>query len=323
MSNRLFVSIALCSYNGARYLQEQLDSFAVQSRLPDELVICDDRSLDETVEVIKAFASKAPFPVRLTINEQNLGSTKNFEKAIDLCKGDVILLSDQDDVWREDKIMRFEIAFVSAPSVGAVFSDAEVVDEHLRPLGYHLWESIRFSPAQQKRFIGGKSVEVLLKHNVVTGATFAFRGSFRDLVLPIPGCWQHDGWIALLIAASAGLSIIDEPLVKYRQHSKNQIGAIKLGFSERLAGAQMESPSTFIKYVDQLMAVRGRLLKFGQTANKGVNGKLESKLLHLQARGNLPQQRLYRLPKVIKEFLTLRYFLYSNGGPSIARDLFL
>jgi glycosyltransferase involved in cell wall biosynthesis len=323
MADPLFVSIALCSYNGARYLRDQLDSIAVQSRLPDELVVCDDRSLDETAEIIKTFAYKAPFPVRLTINEQNLGSTKNFGKAIGLCRGDIILLSDQDDLWREDKVMRFENAFLSAPSVGAVFSDAEVVDEHLHPLGYHLWESLRFSPTQQRRFIRGKSVEVLLKHNVVTGATFAFRGDFKDLVLPIPGCWQHDGWIALLIAASAELSIIDEPLIKYRQHSKNQIGALKLEFSERLVGAQLKGSGTFIKYIDQLEAVRDRLLKFGQTPNNGVIGKLESKLLHMQVRGNLPEQRLYRLPKVIKEFLTLRYFLYSNGGPSIARDLFL
>src|SRR4030095_14430308 len=93
MSDPLFVSIALCSYNGERYLQEQLDSIAGQSRLPDELVVCDDRSLDETAEIIRAFASKVPFPVRLTINERNLGSTKNFEKAISLCRGDIILLS--------------------------------------------------------------------------------------------------------------------------------------------------------------------------------------------------------------------------------------
>jgi glycosyltransferase involved in cell wall biosynthesis len=323
MSDPLFVSIALCSYNGARYLQEQLDSIAGQSRLPDELVVCDDRSLDETAEIIRAFASKVSFPVRLTINERNLGSTKNFEKAVSLCRGDIILLSDQDDVWREDKIMRFEIAFVSAPSVGAVFSDAEVVDEHLRPMGYHLWESITFSPVQQKRLIRGKSVGVLLKHNVVTGATLAFRGNFKGLVLPIAGCWQHDGWIALLIAASADLSIIGEPLIKYRQHSKNQIGAVKLEFSERLADAQLKGSRAFITYIDQLETVRDRILEFGHPPNKDVIGKLESKLLHLQARGNLPEQRLYRLPKVINELLTLRYFLYSNGVPSIARDLFL
>jgi Glycosyl transferase family 2 len=323
MPDPLFVSIALCSYNGAQYLQEQLDSIAVQSRLPDELVVCDDRSPDETTEIVKTFASNVPFPVRLTINERKLGSTKNFEKAISLCRGDIIFLSDQDDVWREDKLMRFELAFVSATSAGAIFSNAQVVDEHLHPLGYHLWESVRFSPAQQKRVISGKSVEVLLKHNVVTGATLAFRGNFKDLVLPIPGCWQHDGWIALLIAASADLSIIGEPLIKYRQHSKNQIGAIKLELSERLAGAQLKGSGTFITYIDQLKAVRDRLLKFGPPPNNGVIGKLESKLLHMQVRGNLPEQRLHRLPKVIKEFLTLRYFLYSNGGPSIARDLFL
>ncbi|MCA1556539.1 MAG: glycosyltransferase, partial [Acidobacteria bacterium] len=83
-------SIALCTYNGARYLPAQLDSIAAQTLLPDELVICDDCSTDETRDVITSFAARAPFAVRLYVNEVNLGSTKNFEQAISLCTGDII-----------------------------------------------------------------------------------------------------------------------------------------------------------------------------------------------------------------------------------------
>ena len=90
------VSIALCTYNGSEFLGEQLASFLTQTRLPDEIVVCDDCSLDSTVQILDDFAAHAPFPVRIYRNEKNLRSTKNFEQAIDLCEGDIILLADQE-----------------------------------------------------------------------------------------------------------------------------------------------------------------------------------------------------------------------------------
>ena len=95
------LSIALATYNGAVYLKEQLESIAAQTRTPDELVISDDQSTDDTLRVIEEFAATAGFPVRLSVNEANLGIAKNFEKAISLCRGDLIFLSDQDDVWHK------------------------------------------------------------------------------------------------------------------------------------------------------------------------------------------------------------------------------
>src|SRR3954470_19039846 len=89
--NNMF-SVAMCTYNGARFLGAQLASVAAQTRPPDELVVCDDRSTDETADIVRAFASRAPFPVRLHVNEENLGSTKNFERALSFCEGEVIVL---------------------------------------------------------------------------------------------------------------------------------------------------------------------------------------------------------------------------------------
>jgi glycosyltransferase involved in cell wall biosynthesis len=221
------LSVAMCTYNGAQYLSEQLESIASQSRLPDALVVCDDRSTDDTVEIIRTFACKLPFAVRLHINEETLGSTKNFEKAIKLCEGDIIALSDQDDVWLPNKLKNIESVLSASPGTGAVFTDAIVVDEYLQPLGYRLWQSTNFSLLQQRKVVKGRSLEVLLKHNVVTGATMAFRSEFKSLILPIPLPWVHDSWIALIIAVLADLMLIREPLILYRQHSRNQIGAKK------------------------------------------------------------------------------------------------
>src|SRR5687767_9778204 len=124
----------MCTYNGGRFVAEQLASLSAQTRLPDELVVCDDGSTDSTVDVINEFAVSAPFPVRAHVNETNLGSTKNYEKAIRFCAGDLIALADQDDVWLPAKLARIEQAFARSPGVGLVFSDAEAVDEGLQPL---------------------------------------------------------------------------------------------------------------------------------------------------------------------------------------------
>ncbi len=105
------VSIALASYNGSRYLKEQLDSFANQIRLPDELIICDDCSHDESHKIINEFIKKSPFPVCFFKNDNNLGYAKNFEQAVLYCDGDIILFSDQDDVWYVDKIQKIESFF--------------------------------------------------------------------------------------------------------------------------------------------------------------------------------------------------------------------
>src|SRR3989339_673267 len=98
------ISIAMCTYNGEKYIEQQLNSFLTQTILPNELVICDDCSKDKTIEILQEFSKKAKFPVRIYLNEKNLGSTKNFEKAIGLSKGDIIFCSDQDDVWHNQKI---------------------------------------------------------------------------------------------------------------------------------------------------------------------------------------------------------------------------
>src|SRR5690625_4797540 len=104
----LTLSVALCTCNSTRYLREQLDSIATQTRAPDELVIYDDASSDDTLIMVKHFARDAPFPVTIQCNEKNLGPTANFQLAIESCQGDLIALCDHDDVWHPDKLLLCE-----------------------------------------------------------------------------------------------------------------------------------------------------------------------------------------------------------------------
>jgi glycosyltransferase involved in cell wall biosynthesis len=217
----------MCTYNGARFLDQQLASLASQHRLPDEVVVCDDCSTDSSVASLKAFAAQAPFSFLIHENKSRLGSTKNFEQAIKLCGGELICLCDQDDIWDSEKIGLTEQCFIDNPDVSLVVTNADIVDNHARPVGHTLWETLRIDSELQKRLQVGGAFEVLIERPIVTGTTMAFRSKFKDLVLPIPDDISliHDGWISLMLSLIGPFELIDRCLVKYRQHDAQQLGA--------------------------------------------------------------------------------------------------
>jgi glycosyltransferase involved in cell wall biosynthesis len=317
-SNRL--SIALATYNGERYLGEQLESLLHQTRLPDELVVFDDASTDSTPAIVREFAKAAPFPVRFQINAERLGSTRNFEAAIRACSGDIIFLCDQDDVWYPDKIASMEERFTEDPEAGAVFTDADVVDQDLRPFGPHLWDTVRFKQKDQARFAAHDALSVLLRRPVVTGATMAFRSSYRELILPMPEIWIHDAWISLLIGAVSHLVALPVPLIAYRQHSANQIGIPRRGRRKLRRGSFVFMYSPAIRCFEEL---RERLLKFNGCFPESERHitRLEAKLVFLRARSQLPLKRWRRLPQALRELVALRYQRYAKGIGSFLGDL--
>ena len=176
----------MCTYNGADFLPAQWESIQAQSRKPDEIVVCDDGSSDQTRRLLEQFAKQSSIPVTLRFNEKNLGSVKNFEQGIRLCTGEIIALSDQDDIWRSDKLQLIEDAFIKHPAAGLVFSDAEIVAEDLEPLGKRMWAEVGFESHKQKLIARGRALEVLITGWTVTGATMAFRSDFVNLSLAIP-----------------------------------------------------------------------------------------------------------------------------------------
>lgn len=321
----LKISIAMTTYNGAKYLQEQLESFLAQTKLPDELVVCDDGSTDASLQILERFQKSAPFLVQIRRNDQNLGSTKNFEKAIGLCSGEVIVLSDQDDVWLPKKIERLAAVLEEHPESSYVFSDAVVVDEALHPLGYTMWERADFTQSQRKMFSKGRQIEVLLKHNVVTGATMAFRAELKDWLTPIPKNWVHDAWIALLASASAagaGGIFIEDCLVQYRQHAGQLIGGQKFGFVEQFRRAEMTSNNSYESEYIRFVGAMERLAELDSLDPKG-NMQFKTKLAHLKARQRLYQGSRRNVFVVLKELVSGRYHRCSNGWRSVAKDLFL
>ena len=325
------ISVAVCTYNGADLLPAQLQSIAEQSRPPDEIIVCDDASTDETRAVLESFARTSPIPISLHFADQNVGSVKNFERAIGLCNGDVIALSDQDDVWRADKLQLIDDAFRRNPNAGLIFSDAEIVDHDLKPSGQRMWHAVGFDAHKQKLLRTGRALEVLITGWTVTGATMAFRSGYKKLALPIPTniAMIHDGWIGLSIAAVADVVSLEEPLIKYRQHQRQQIGArsrakrsaeqlgriktFETAFRRRSSNADM---------LKILTTLEERILAHGDAydTRKAVSF-IADYSFHLNVRDNLPSNRLNRLPRILRELLTRRYHDYANGFKSAAKDL--
>ena len=321
---RVKISVAMCTYNGAEFLPAQLESIAAQTRRPDEIVICDDASTDETRVLLQQFANNPRFLIN--VNENNLGTLKNFEQAISLCTGNIIVLSDQDDVWREDKLEVIGAAFERNRRTGLVFSDAQIVDEKLNPLNRRMWDEVGFDAHKRKLVAHGRALDVLIAGWTVTGATMAFRSEYRNLSLPIPTNIRmiHDGWIALTVAAVADVVMIDEPLIKYRQHEGQQIGAPtpspKAAKSSTLESLKRSNPITELHRI--LEKLEQRLLdhKDEYDCRKAL-AFAANYSRHLDARANLPTRRLNRVPTILRELLTWRYHEYANGFKSAAKDL--
>lgn len=220
------LSVAMCTYNGAKYIEEQLQSILDQELPVGEIVVCDDGSKDDTINIVKGIASKhAEIVWNIQENIPNLGVTKNFEKAISLCTGDYIFLSDQDDVWYTNKTKVIVDFFNNHPNINIVFSDADIIDEKGKLLTRHsLLEAWNLLP--DDFFWESYSLESMMFCNRATGATMAFRQFCSEDFLPFDDDTRclHDYQIAMYACVNDSLGLIKVPLIQYRQHDKNVMG---------------------------------------------------------------------------------------------------
>lgn len=317
------LSVAMCTYNGELYLREQLSSITKQTRIPDELVVCDDASSDDTVRILESFRDGAPFPVGVYRNARRLGITRNFEQAVSLCKGDIIALCDQDDVWMPDKLRRLEQTLLANPEAGYAFSDAVVVDEGLHPLGYTTWQAVRFRSRERRQFERGRQLGVLVRRNVVTGPTMVFRSELREKMLPFPANWADDAWMALAASAlGRGGILLNVPLIYYRKHSGQAVGigspAVRLG---RASLPRWEVRDQWLREVERITELRSRVLLLGGQGCR-AGELLNAKIAHLQARAVIcGPSRSRALAEVVSEVIARRYWRFSAGLRSAAADL--
>jgi glycosyltransferase involved in cell wall biosynthesis len=317
------LSIVLCTYNGAAYLQQQLDSLMAQTRLPDEIVISDDSSTDASQHILQAFAESARelgINVQLWSNPENLGYVENFSKALRRATGDVLFLCDQDDVWRSDKLTSMASRFEKDPQLLLLHSDAQLVDAEGNSLGYSLFDALQLT-GDEKQFIhSGQAFDVVLRRSFVTGATAALRRELVEMALPVGQDWIHDEWLTAIAAAFGPIDFIEEPLINYRQHDANQIGMRKRTLMVKLQDLLVSRGPMLIAEARRWQRLEDFLAQVGGGSDRAAQAR--QRRGHFERRvaiGRLP--RYQRLLPILREARAGYYRRFGTGGRSMLRDL--
>jgi glycosyltransferase involved in cell wall biosynthesis len=306
----------MTTYNGEKFLKEQLDSIIKQSRQIDELVVCDDGSTDSTIKILNEFLNIAPFSMNIVINEKNLGSTKNFEKAMSLCKNDIIILCDQDDVWLYDKVKVLENIFLMNQNCGMIFTNAVVIDEMNNTLN-KLWFNYGFDKKKQNILKKGKGIELFIGNNIVTGATAAVRKSFFERTRPFPPELVHDHWLASIAVLERKLFFNDTITTNYRKHSMQQlgIGIPAINFSKRIN--KINNYNKIINSIQIMLNEFNYRFHLTQEQRKMFTDKIEFYMF----RKNLSSNYLICISGIIRNLFCGNYHKFASGLLSVAKDM--
>ena len=214
------VDILMATYNGEKYLKEQLESILNQTYTNIRLLINDDCSTDKTIEILKEYEQKDN-RIYVQYNKENLGSIKNFENLLSRVENKYFMLADQDDVWMPQKVEK-SLDKITKENADLVFTDLEAVDENLKTITPSVVRYMGF----KKNIDKYNDYKLVFLRNCVTGCTIISKKELIKKYIPIPNKepMVHDWWMALMIAQDGKLAFLDEPTIKYRQHGKNQLG---------------------------------------------------------------------------------------------------
>lgn len=214
------ISVALCTYNGEKYIEKQLTSILNQTIVPDEIIICDDNSSDSTERIVKNLM-KIYDNIYFYKNASNINVIKNFENAISRCCGDIIFTADQDDVWMIDKVENVINVF-NEEGCWLVFHDAKIVDSKLEILE----NSLFYQVGLDKAYLNNSKdiLKQIIYNNKVTGACMALKRELVPYIFPFSEYVLHDQWIAIMASLLNKIYCYPSALILYRQHENNVIG---------------------------------------------------------------------------------------------------
>ena len=237
------ISIALCTYNGERFLREQMDSLLGQTYANLEIVCVDDCSSDGTLGILREYESRDR---RISVhrNSSNLGFRKNFEVAMSLCRGDLIAPCDQDDIWHAEKL---ELLQQVIGNRAMVYCDSDIIDEHgcsqNRPM------------SSRCNMVSTNDVVVFVAANCVAGHAMLFRRELLARAFPVPDCFYYDWWLAAIAATRGGVVYLDRMLVKYRLHDTNVTNVLREQPAKRRRGRREARLFDFRLRLDELVSL--------------------------------------------------------------------
>lgn len=246
-------SVAICTFNGSKYIEKQIDSILEQPILPKEIIISDDGSQDDTITKIKRIFSDREFLNYKLLKNPKKGIINNFFFAISQTSSEIIFLSDQDDIWLPNKVEIFmeEFSKKNCTHPFLLFSDAILIDSKNQIFSHSFFQYQGLSPLVF-------TDDSIIYKNCVQGASCAFNSAMRSLlqdslkVISVDNIYMHDWWLAILAKYYGSYHFIDKPLIAYRQHNNNQIGAFnkKLKYIHYILKTK-HYVSNFIKAIKQ------------------------------------------------------------------------
>ena len=308
-------------YNGQKHLAEQIDSFLNQSYLPHEIIISDDCSTDNTLQLLEKYKNNKKIKIKIYKNTKNIGFTKNFEKAISKSRGDILFLSDQDDIWYYNKIETIIKKFNTNPEIGLIIHDANLVNANLKKTSLTALSQVNSGFSNTDVFI--------------TGALTAFKRDLLKFFLPFPKkLLGHDGYMHFIAKNLGARMVITNKLQIIRRHESNTSNwvassLIKINkfdvFKNQLFSKRTKN------YNDRLVQVNKAIYLINTLQNKKhnfsnelianslINLKNEKKAL--KKRNLLERQNFFKKNITIFELLFNNQYIYFNGIKSFFRDL--
>jgi glycosyltransferase involved in cell wall biosynthesis len=311
------VDVVLCTFNGERFLAAQLESIERQSRRPDRVLVFDDGSTDGTLRALETFASRLPLTV--SINPARLGPSANFSQALGRADGDIVFLCDQDDVWHPRKVQTALDVFGSRPRALLVCGDAGLIDAAGRSLPGSLLK--RLGARSAPEVPAARLLELLLRRNVVTGATCAVRRALLDAALPVPAGYWHDEWLALVAAACDGIAWVDGILTDYRLHGGNAAGVDDVGVLALARSLGVDSRSFQRSKALKLARLSAVVRSLDRLALPCHVATIEAAAAHWQARAERPRWGRGRLAAVRSVASLGGYRRFAAGWRSALKDL--
>lgn len=264
------VEILLATYNGARYLEQQLDSLLKQTYQDFSLLISDDGSTDRTLEILQAYKEKYPHKIILLPCGRRRGAQKNFSYLMACSTAPYVALCDQDDIWHPDKLFRslnallkLEKKHFDTPAL--IHTDLALINGENQLIHPSFWRSARINPKISR------SLNRLLVQNAITGCTVLMNRALVKRVLPIPeGAIMHDWWLGMVAAAFGKVDFLEEPTIDYRQHAHNVVGAKSFWSIENLSRGVKKIFSANEKKVKQAEVFYERYFKDLSVSQKEV-----------------------------------------------------
>jgi glycosyltransferase involved in cell wall biosynthesis len=299
------VSIALCTYNGENFIEEQLKSILEQSILPNEIVICDDRSTDNTLILIENTLANKNVTYKIIKNQQKLGVVRNFEKAISLSNGDYIFLCDQDDIWHENKIEVLLNYMDNHKNIDVVFTNAYLCGDKKGKL----WDLISFTKEKQKSWQENGSLYTILRYkSICTAASMAIRNQAKEYLLPLYTAedFIHDGLIAISAAINNRIDFLDQCLYSYRIHNE-----------QWSAKVNKDKSYSFNQMLENKCAYLDIFIKRYNIKDKQILNMFN----HYLTRKNRESGFAKRLKQLLPELINGNYSRYSNGLKSMVGDI--